>query len=250
MLNTPIGVSFCQLNYLPKTSGTGFEKDFSTPADNVFMKTYKINNRNCVKIKCSVCKTDFYRDKSNYFKNNVERKAKIFCSQKCNATYHSNQQKLNCSQCNKKFIKTLAEIKKSKSGNHFCSQSCAGTYNNAHKKHGTRKSKLEAWLERRLPELYSNLEFHFNRKDAINSELDIYVPKLKLAFELNGVFHYEPIYGKEKLAQIENNDERKFQACLEAGIELCIIDTSAQNKFTKKSSQKYLNIITSIINKH
>jgi len=215
-----------------------------------YMQTYKINNRICVKIKCSICNKEFYRDKSNYLNKNIKNKAKVFCSQKCNAKHHSKHKTVQCTQCENTFLKTQAEIKKSKSGNHFCSMSCAATYNNAHKKHGTRKSKLEAWLERRLPELYSNLEFHFNRKDAINSELDIYVPKLKLAFELNGVFHYEPIYGKEKLAQIENNDERKFQACLEAGIELCIIDTSAQNKFTKKSSQKYLNIITSIINKH
>jgi len=45
--------------------------------------------------------------------------------------------------------------------------------------------------------LYPDLVIHFNKKDAINSELDIYIPSLKLAFELNGIFHYEPIFGKE-----------------------------------------------------
>ena len=38
--------------------------------------------------------------------------------------------------------------------------------------------------------------------EAINSELDVYVPSLNLAFELNGIFHYEPIYGEKKLNQI------------------------------------------------
>jgi len=138
----------------------------------------------------------------------------------------------------------------SKRGNHnFCSKSCSGKWNNAHKKHGTRRSKLEIWLEKQLPSLYPHFEFHFNRRDAINSELDIYIPDLCLAFELNGIFHYEPIFGPEKLASTQNNDERKFQACVEAGIELCIVDVSSQKYFKPKSSQKFLSIITSVINK-
>lgn len=96
--------------------------------------------------------------------------------------------------------------------------------------------------------LYPNLLIYFNKKDAINSELDIYIPSLKLAFELNGIFHYEPIYGFNKLNQIQNNDSRKFQACLEQKIELCLIDSSKQKYFTEKSSQQYLDIITTIIN--
>ena len=104
-------------------------------------------------------------------------------------------------------------------------------------------------MEQILPFKYPNLEFHFNRKDAINSELDIYIPTISLAFELNGVFHYEPIYGADKLKQIQNNDNRKFQACLERNIELCIIDVSAMEYFKIDKCQKYLNIITDIIEK-
>jgi hypothetical protein len=79
--------------------------------------------------------------------------------------------------------------------------------------------------------------------------LDIYIPSLKLAFELNGIFHYEPIYGKEKLENTQNNDGRKFQACLECGIEFCTIDVSAQKYFKEKTSQIYLDIVTDILNK-
>ena len=78
--------------------------------------------------------------------------------------------------------------------------------------------------------------------------MDIYIPSLKLAFELNGIFHYEPIYGEDKLAANINNDKRKVIACYEQGIELCIIDTSHQKRFTDKSSQPFLDIITNIIN--
>ena len=92
------------------------------------------------------------------------------------------------------------------------------------------------------------LEFHFNRKDAINGELDIFIPSLKLAFELNGIFHYEPIYGPEKLGKIQNNDLRKSQACLERGIELCLIDVSSMTYFKPIKGRKFLNIIQNIIN--
>ena len=131
--------------------------------------------------------------------------------------------------------------------NSFCSSTCSATYNNTHKKFGIRRSKLEKWLEEKLIQLYPNLEFHFNRKDTINAELDIYLPSLKLAFELNGIFHYEPIYGDKKLQSTQSNDKRKFQACLEQNIELCIIDVSKENYFKEHISKKYLDIITNIV---
>jgi len=131
----------------------------------------------------------------------------------------------------------------------FCSRSCAAKYNNANKMHGYRRSKLEIVAEQKLIEKFPTLEIHFNRKDAINSELDIYIPQLKLAFELNGIFHYEPIYSEKQLEYIQNNDNRKFQACIERSIELCIIDTSKQKRFSERSSQQYIDIIFNIIEK-
>lgn len=87
-----------------------------------------------------------------------------------------------------------------------------------------------------------------NRLALVSAELDIYIPSLKLAFELNGLFHYEPIFGPEKLAQIQNNDERKYQACLEKDIELCLIDVSSFNYFKLEGAQKYLDGIQEIVN--
>lgn len=150
-----------------------------------------------------------------------------------------------CTNCTKQFSKTNGNIKQSK--NHFCSRSCAATYNNKHKTFGSRKSKLEQWLAQQLKILYPDLEIHYNRKDAIDSELDIYIPSLKLAFELNGVFHYEPIYGENKLKQIQKNDSRKFLACANAGISLCIIDTSKIVYCIPKNYQWVLDIVHRII---
>jgi len=197
---------------------------------------------------CYGCNEIFYEYKKmiNFIRKHKKNGIK-YCSNKCQGILLKTKTILSCANCNSPIEKTPAEIKKSKSGNHFCSRSCAAIYNNTHKTKGNRISKLEKWLKEKLIKLYPNLEIQFNNKNIINSELDIYIPNLKLAFELNGIFHYEPIFGKEKLSKIQNNDQRKFQACLEQGIELCIIDTSQQKYFKEKSSQKYLNIINNII---
>lgn len=196
-----------------------------------------------IEVKCLNCNI-LFRKKSSEIKRG---KGMHFCCQECFKQHKNKNAKINiikCENCNKEFYKAPFEQRKSK--NHFCSRSCAATYNNTHKKFGHRVSKLELFLQEELKKNYS-YNFHFNRKDTINSELDIYIPELKLAFELNGIFHYEPIYGPEKLSQIQNNDNRKFQACLEKEIELCVIDTSWIKYNKTKNFEKILNIINSII---
>jgi len=208
-------------------------------------------SKDLLPLQCYYCEKEYYITKSLINTEiKLQRGRCKYCSQKChmNANHPIKKQKVNCLYCNKKFIKTNTEVLKTKNKN-FCSKSCAATYNNTHKQTGTRISKLEIWLQEQLSIQYPNLEIHYNRKDAINSELDIYIPELELAFELNGIFHYEPIYGAEKLQQIQNNDDRKFQACLEKGISLCIIDTSSLKYFKLKNIEKYKNIIFSIIEK-
>jgi disulfide oxidoreductase YuzD len=192
---------------------------------------YKINVNQQIKGELKIANTNNYANSCK------------FCSNTCKSNMQNLKIIVKCSCCNKIINKYPNEIMKSKSGFIFCSQSCAATYNNKHKTIGNRRSKLETWLESKLIEAYPNIEFHFNRKDVINSELDIYIPSLKLAFELNGIFHYEPIYGQDKLDQIQNNDNRKFQACVENGIELCLIDTSTQKYFKETTSIKFFEII-------
>ena len=202
-------------------------------------------------LECYSCGITFFKTK-NYIKNLILNKNNQtvgkFCSIKCVGLSATKIKHISCKNCNKNINKIPGEIKKSKSGNMFCNKSCAATYNNKHKTHGTRRSKLEIWLESKLKELYPNLEIDFNKKTAIDSELDIYIPSLKLAFELNGIFHYEPIFGKDKLGQIQNNDSNKFQKCIEKEISLCIIDASKLSYFKEKNCIPYLNIITNIIN--
>lgn len=208
-------------------------------------------------LQCKKCKNTFYNTKDlicRVYKNLLSGGIGIikngskcdFCSRNCYAKYKAinNKTYIKCKNCNKNICIKNSLLNK----RIFCSKKCSATYNNKNKKYGNRVSKLEFWLQNQLKIKFPNLLFEFNKKEYIKSELDIYIPSLRLAFELNGIFHYEPIYGKEKLKSIKDNDCRKFQACLENNIELCIINTSNQKHFTEKSSQKYLDIIYNIIN--
>jgi hypothetical protein len=198
---------------------------------------------------CYMCKETFYLSKhrisdvNNH--NHNGRDNGMYCSIKCSNASRKRKLILNCCNCNKEFEKQISQIKQS--NNHFCSQSCATSYNNKHKTTGNRRSKLEVYVEEQLTLLYPYLQIDYNKKTAINSELDIYIPSLNLAFELNGIFHYEPIFGSDKLGQIQNNDISKSKACFDAKIDLCIIDTSNQTYVKESTSKQYLDIIIKII---
>jgi len=208
------------------------------------------SSRTLLDLRCKQCQTVFQQPKHEIQKvlAGSENRTLDFCSEKCSCSHKDTRQTVHCHTCGAAITRSGPDIKKSKSGYFFCSCSCAAKWNNTHRSTGTRVSKLERWLSQKLTETYPDVEMHFNQKDTINGELDIYIPSFKLAFELNGVFHYEPIHGAEKLASIQSNDERKFQACLERGIELCIIDVSSMSHFKEHRAQIFLGIISSIIN--
>lgn len=209
------------------------------------------NAKYCDKLplECKECNKVFYKTKADIktFLNKKSTGTYEYCSLKCSSANIHNRKTIKtiCEHCGASICKVLSEYKKNK--HHFCSLSCSASYHNTHKKYGCNRSKLEKWLEEQLTKLYPKLEFHFNRKDTIKSELDIYIPSLQLAFELNGIFHYEPIFGSSHLSNTQNNDKRKYQACLEQKIDLCIIDTSQQKNFKEHKSLIYLDIIRNII---
>jgi len=199
-------------------------------------------------LQCYQCNDSFPKEKKRVKSEiKLQRGECKFCSHNCHYKSKINLQPLNCTNCGQSFLKSPSQIKKSKSDNHFCSRPCAATYNNKHKTHGTRRSKLEAYIEQQLSKLYPELNIVFNGKEAIGSELDIFIPSLNLGIELNGIFHYEPIYGVDKLRKIQENDISKSKACHDAKIDFCTIDTSGQKYFKESTSQKYIDIITTII---
>lgn len=216
------------------------------------MEYNQAKSRTKLPCQCNGCQKTFYVSKREITRALLDTKKNrsSFCSRICCNNNHVNKgkppkQNVRCLQCNTPFLKYQGQIKRQ--SKHFCSHSCNAKYHNSHKTVGTRRSKLEKWIETQLTILYPTLQVDYNKTSAINAELDIYIPSLKLAFELNGIFHYEPIYGENKLSKIQTNDKNKFELCHSRQISLCVIDTSQQKYVKEKTSRKYLIIITNII---
>lgn len=206
-----------------------------------------------LKFKCEQCGKEFYEPKKwvKFCLTHENKNGRLrFCSNKCDCDSRNLSHYEKCAYCGKGIIVQNAAYKRSNTKRFFCDRSCAAKYNNAHKEYGTRRSKLEQYIESYLSKKYPELEIFYNSKFAIDSELDIYIPAIKLAFELNGIFHYEPIFGEKKLDRIKQNDNNKFMKCQQANISLCTIDVSNLKYFKKNNAQKYIDIIVSIINEH
>ena len=207
-------------------------------------------HKDLLKCKCYQCDTEYLTTKHiikmALADKNPNSKKNCYCSKKCISDALRKKIEFACNNCGKSITRIPHQATAYK--NHFCSHSCNASFQNKNKTCGTRRSKLEIYLEEQLTKYYPELTILYNCKDVINSELDIYIPSLKLAFELNGIFHYEPIFGINKLSTIQNNDSRKFQACLEHNISLCIINTSKVTYNKPKVFKKYLDIIIGIVN--
>jgi len=71
-----------------------------------------------------------------------------------------------------------------------------------------------------------------------NLELDIYIPSLKTAIEINGVSHYEPIRGEDVLARQQKADKEKAGLLLGSG--MCLINIKLLRKHVSQSYHREL----------
>lgn len=211
----------------------------------------KFRSRELVPLQCAYCSSTFHKTKHAIQLSLWYKQQRMYCSLQCHSRHQivlKNKQAtalFACAQCGAEVARAGSQV--SKTGNVFCSRSCSTTYNNRNKTYGTRRSKLEKYLEGRIRTQWPELVLQCNSKDVIGSELDFYFPQLKLAIELNGIFHYEPIYGQDKLEKIQNNDKQKFASCHESGIELCIIDSSKCTYLTKAQKEYFWSIVMNLI---
>ena len=187
---------------------------------------------------CNYCSKTIYKQKSLIKDNN-------YCNTTCYGNFYNRTEQVICKGCGINFPKKRSNILKSK--NHFHTTSCANMYNNLHRKTKNR-SKLEIIIQDSLVILFPNLDIQYNNRKEIGYELDIYIPSLKLAFEINGIRHYSPINGKERLDKVKITDETKILECKNRNIDLTVINSSKQNLVTIDNSQEYLKIILDKIN--
>ena len=173
-----------------------------------------------------------------------------YCSRECRNKTQSKEGTIikPCGWCGNKIKKNLAEFKKSKSGEIFCSQSCACSYNNT-KKRKSRRSKSEKLLFDLIEAEFPNLKIIANDKDLLDGyELDIVIPSIGLAIEWNGIVHYKPIYGQDKLTLIQKRDQEKQERAKKKGISLIIVpDLVSTDKYVREAFYKIKSIIKELL---
>jgi hypothetical protein len=96
---------------------------------------------------------------------------------------------------------------------------------------------------------YPELQVEANNKTMLDGyELDIAIPKLKLGIEWNGIVHFKPIYGYEKLASISERDQMKGRIAAEKEIHLVVIsDLVSTEKYVRESFHKIRAFIDELI---
>ena len=171
----------------------------------------------------------------------------IFCNQSCARRFDDPPILFNCATCGKQVQRKQSIINKTKSGNFFCNHSCGTKYANANKTTGTTRSKLETFLENKIKITFPNLIVMTNNVSILKAELDLYLPELNLAFEINGLFHYCPIFGIDKLKRTQNRDILKQVLCAEAAINLCVINSSDMKTFKEAYAMRYWEVVKEVI---
>jgi hypothetical protein len=101
---------------------------------------------------------------------------------------------------------------------------------------------MESFFELKIKETYPDLIFVSNDRDLIGFELDFLFPELKFALELNGIFHYEPIYKNKNFEIIQANDQQKLSLCRAMGVELYVLDISKCKHFSEKQGEIFWSI--------
>lgn len=190
------------------------------------------------KLICTFCKREFSRT-SNYKKRNNP-----FCSRKCSSSYTQTKLEVSCHLCGEKFYRRPSEIK----ANTFCSKSCATTFNNT-KKRKSRRSRCEKILFDLLKEEFQSLEIIPNDKTLLPGyEVDIAIPSIKLAIEWNGIVHFKPIYGQNKLNRIQERDKEKLALANQNHINLIVVpDLVSKEHYVKEAFLQIKKHITEII---
>jgi hypothetical protein len=101
--------------------------------------------------------------------------------------------------------------------------------------------KMESFAKEIIEEIFDEIFVKMRPKWLEGLELDIYNEKLKIAFEYNGIQHYEyvPYFHRQesKFIKQQENDKKKIKLCKENNIKLIIIP---YDKVTEINLKEYI----------
>ena len=202
-----------------------------------------------IPVECETCHNPFYTTKHEVQNALASKKRNLlrFCSRACFGKTLDTRITIKCEWCGIPVTKKKYDV--NRSTHSFCSQKCAAIHGNTNKNFGlSKRSKLEFWLETQLLNQFPTVEFLFGDRKTLNGlELDIYIPKLSLAFELSGIFHFDPVLGKKQLAITQKRDKKKEMLCNTKGILLFQVDTRKMKNFNESDAAVFKQFVESKI---
>jgi hypothetical protein len=93
---------------------------------------------------------------------------------------------------------------------------------------------------------FPSIDIHQNTRDVLNChlEIDIWIPIIRLAIELNGPCHFINIYGNKIFNATLKNDSIKKKEILEREFNLLIINVNQPDKIVRPLIEdQYENVI-------
>jgi len=170
----------------------------------------------------------------------------IFCSRSCKAAGSRRRHTAECAVCGKSITRQLSQLKKSKSGKIFCSPRCGTIWSNWKGPKFKERSILERAIGEELVDLFPDLKIHLGDISPIDSSVDIWIPELKLAIEINGPHHYEPLRGDiSAYISTVKNDLRKIRQAQTAGVSLYVLN--ARRFKGKRAFAKYFPQVAKLV---
>lgn len=195
---------------------------------------------------CAYCGNRFEKETSQLSKPRYS--GRDFCSTKCLGMHKHDNGTVSClcAECKQPMVKIRSEYERHT--NLFCSHSCSATFNNRLRK-SARRSKIEIEFFDRLQSAFPSIEMLPNDRTMLDGmEVDIAIPSLQMAIEWNGLVHFSPIWGEEKLVDVQNRDRRRIELASRKDINLIVICDDRSNKQVLSKALKDVSaIIDSIL---
>lgn len=225
------------------------------------------SNEKLLPVRCIQCGKTFYVSYSyvkNFYNGQGCGKDNLFqmrfCSRKCFNNWQQFKQSnpSRCAICGE----IIKDCDIEYGGRHFCSQYCRDRYSVYLKRFemtATKgRSNTELYCEQFIKLMWPQLKVQFNVRDQLDSnmELDIWFPTLRLAFEINGSYHYMPhttIYDqtlRESISKTIKKDQLKRQICQEKGIDLIQINTRQLTLWINDLNQNVIKPIVLKVYEH